>query len=169
MAAATTVVNLSSNPRNGFSSLFETLRCFLNCLCLGRAAEPEDTTAVPSSTSDPFAAPPSTLVCDLQWLGGLMKLESWWRLIVSFVAAGTAMVFLVKLGEALELRDSFWGVLLQGHAVRSLLARWIDEVGILVEVIIVGSVVAGQLGSNIEHDDYALPMEVANRNREVKC
>lgn len=59
--------------------------------------------------------------CDLQWLDGLMKLESWWRLIVSFVAAGTtagtAMVFLVKLGEALELRDSFWGVLLQGRTV----------------------------------------------------
>ncbi|KAI8018014.1 MLO-like protein 14 [Camellia lanceoleosa] len=32
------------------------------------------------------------------------------------IGAGN-LVFLVKLGEALELRDSFWGVLLQGHAV----------------------------------------------------
>ncbi|KAF5956663.1 hypothetical protein HYC85_003888 [Camellia sinensis] len=32
-------------------------------------------------------------------------------------------VFLVKLGEALELRDSFWGILLQGHAILEAMAH----------------------------------------------
>ncbi|KAI8013418.1 hypothetical protein LOK49_LG05G02877 [Camellia lanceoleosa] len=64
MAATTRVVNLSSSPRNGSYSLKETVRSFLKCLGFGPAAKPEDPPAVPSSTSDPFAAPLSTTTED---------------------------------------------------------------------------------------------------------
>ncbi|CAL5384218.1 unnamed protein product [Camellia sinensis] len=60
MAATTRVVNLSSNPRHGSYSLKETMRSFLKCLGFASAAKPEDPSAVPSSTPDPFAAPLST-------------------------------------------------------------------------------------------------------------
>ncbi|CAL5332887.1 unnamed protein product [Camellia sinensis] len=78
MAATRRVVNLSSNPRHGSYSLKETMTSFLKCLGFGSAAKPEDPSAVPSSTPDPFAAaplstttedpaaaPPSTLVEDV--------------------------------------------------------------------------------------------------------